>query len=141
MARYLVVAHQTADSPELVSAIRHAQARDPESSFVLLIPATPVQHLGGWTEGEARSVAEAAGARAEDALRRHGIELKAIRVGDADPVEAAADEWNDRPEYDEVILSTLPHETSRWLKADAYDRLVRRLDIPVTHVVAQASSH
>lgn len=138
MPRYLVVAHQTADSPELVAAIRQTKARHPDSSYVLLIPATPVQHLRGWTEGEAHAVAEAAGARAEDALRRSGIELKAIRVGDADPVEAAADEWNDRPEYDEVILSTLPHGSSRWLKAEAHDRLVRRLGIPVTHVVAQA---
>ena len=137
MARYLVVAHQTADSPELVAELQTTQARDPESSFVLLIPATPVQHLRGWTEGESRDVAAKAGAQAQEEFERHGIKLSEIRVGDADPVEAAADEWNERPDYDEVILSTLPARTSRWLKADARNRLTKRLTIPVRHVVAE----
>ena len=138
VAHYLVVAHQTADSPELAAALRAVRARLPDATFVLVVPATPVQHLGGWTEGEARAVATETGTRAEEMLRRHGIELAAVRVGDPDPVNAAADEWNDHPDYDEVILSSLPEGVSRWLKVDAYDRLVRRLTVPVTHVVAQA---
>lgn len=137
MARYLVVAHQTADSPELVGELRRAQAADPSSSFVLLVPATPIQHLGGWTEGEARAVAAEAGARAQQELKRHGIELSDVRVGDPDPLEAAMDEWNEHSDYDEVILSTLPIRTSRWLKADAHNKLAKRLTIPVKHVVAE----
>ena len=138
MARYLVVAHQTADSPELVAELRRTQARDPSSSFVLLVPATPIQHLLDWTEGEAQAVAAEAGTRAQNELKRHGIDLKEIRVGDQDPVEAAVDEWTERPEYDEVILSTLPRRTSRWLKADVHNKLAKRLTIPVTHVVAES---
>jgi nucleotide-binding universal stress UspA family protein len=138
VARYLVVAHQTADSPELIAELQRAKASDPASTFVLLVPATPVQHLGGWTEGESREVAAQAGERAQKKLERHGIRLSEIRVGDADPVEAACDEWNERPDYDEVILSTLPARTSRWLKADASNRLAKRLTIPVRHVVAEA---
>jgi hypothetical protein len=137
VARYLVVAHQTADSPELVAELRRAQASDPSASFVLLVPATPIQHLSGWTEGESQAVATEAGTRAQEQLKRYGIQLSAIRVGDPDPVEAAADEWNERPDYDEVILSTLPVRTSRWLKADARNRLAKRLSIPVRHVVAE----
>ena len=137
MARYLVVAHQTADSPELLAELRRAQADDPTSTFVLLVPATPIQHLGGWTEGESRSVAAEAGTRAQEELSRHGVQLLDVRVGDADPVEAAADEWNLRPDYDEVILSTLPAGISRWLKGDATNRLTKRLDLPVKHVVAE----
>jgi hypothetical protein len=138
MAHYLVVAHQTADSPELAAALRAVQARDPDATFVLVVPATRVEHLAGWTEGEAQAVASQTGSKATEALKRHGIELTAVRVGDEDAVNAAVDEWNDHPEYDEVILSTLPEGVSRWLRVDAYDRLVRRLSIPVTHVVAQA---
>lgn len=138
MAHYLVVAHQTADSPELAAALRAVQARHPDATFVLVVPATPVQHLRGWTEGEARAAATQAGSKAAEELQRHKIELSAIRVGDADPVNAAVDEWNDHPEYDEVIFSTLPEGVSRWLKVDAYDRLVRRMSVPVIHVVAQA---
>ena len=59
-------------------------------------------------------------------------------MGDADPVEAAADEWNLRPDYDEVILSTLPAGISRWLKGDATNRLTKRLNLPVTQVVAES---
>ena len=140
MARYLVVAHQTADSPELVAELRRAQADDPTSTFVLVVPATPIKHLGGWTEGESRAVAAEAGTRAQEELGRHGVKLLDVRVGDPDPVEAAADEWNLRPDYDEVILSTLPAGISRWLKGDATNRLTRRLDLPVKHVVA-ASRH
>ena len=82
MARYLVVAHQTADSPELVAELRRALAADPASTFVLVVPATPVQHLRGWTEGESKAVAATAGARAQEELKRHGIELSEVRVGD-----------------------------------------------------------
>jgi hypothetical protein len=138
VASYLVVAHQTADSPELAAALRAVRARHPDSTFVLVVPATHVEHLVGWTEGEARAAATQAGTKAVELLKRHGIELAAVRVGDADPVNAAVDEWNDHPEYDEVILSTLPEGVSRWLRVDAYDRLERRMSIPVTHVVAEA---
>lgn len=137
VARYLVVAHQTADSPELVAELRRVQASDPGAAFVLLVPATPVQHLGGWTEGEARAVAAEAGDRAQKELSRHGIDLSDVFVGDPDPVEAAVDEWNERPDYDEVILSTLPIRTSRWLRADAPNRLAKRLTVPVRHVAAE----
>lgn len=137
MARYLVVAHQTADSPELVAELRRVQARDASASFVLLIPATPVQHLAGWTEGGAQAAAAEAGTRSQEALRRHGIQLSEILVGDPDPVEAVVDEWNERPNYDEVILSTLPMRTSRWLKAEAHNRLTKRLTIPVRRVTSE----
>ncbi|MGH8958060.1 MAG: hypothetical protein ACRDVK_05225 [Acidimicrobiia bacterium] len=136
MARFLVVAHQTADSPELSAVLRQAFDRDPTASFVLLVPATPVQHVRGWTEGEAASVALEAGERARRMLESQGVKLEAIRVGDQDPVGAAADEWNEHPEYDQVILSTFAKGTSRWLRGNAVSRLEKRLPIPVTHVVS-----
>lgn len=137
MARYMVVAHQTADSPELAGALRQIIAGDPGATFVLVVPATPVQHLRGWTEGEARAVASDAGMRAEKELARHGIELAGVRVGDSDPVNAAYDEWNEHPDYEHVVVSTLPQGVSRWLNADVGKRLERRLGLPVTHVVAR----
>ncbi len=42
MARYLVVAHRTAKSPELAAKLREIQAQDPEARFVLLVPAVPL---------------------------------------------------------------------------------------------------
>jgi hypothetical protein len=58
MARYLIVAHQTAGSPELLERVRALAAADPEAEFTLLVPATPTGHLlHNWEEGEARQLA------------------------------------------------------------------------------------
>ncbi|MGH9896114.1 MAG: hypothetical protein ACREA0_29815 [bacterium] len=136
MARFLVVAYQTAESPELSGVLRQAATADPTASFVLLVPATPIQHVRGWTEGEAAAVALEAGERARKLLASQGVHLEAVRVGDQDPVEAAADEWNEHPDYDRLILSTFARRTSRWLRGNAVERLRKRLPIPVTHVVS-----
>jgi hypothetical protein len=138
MPRYMVVANQTAASGELAAALTDTARSHPGVTFVLVVPATPPQHGGTWTEGEARRLAAAAGEKARNSLRRHGIELEAVRVGDQNPVNAAADEWNDRPGYEGVFLSTLPLGASKWLKVDAYNQLVKRMQIPVTHVVAHS---
>jgi nucleotide-binding universal stress UspA family protein len=53
----LVVAHQTASSPELVERVTALAGADPSAEFVLLVPATATQHLLGWMEGEAMEVA------------------------------------------------------------------------------------
>jgi hypothetical protein len=136
VTRFLVVAHQTADSPELSAVLRQAVDRDPTATFVLLVPATPVQHIRGWTEGEAAAVALEAGERARQLLESQGVKLEAVRVGDQDPVEAAADEWNEHPDYERLILSTFAKGTSRWLRGKADSRLRKRLPIPITHVVS-----
>ena len=38
--------------------------------------------------------------------------------------------------FDEVIVSTLPGQTSRWLRSDVPYRIGRLTDLPVTHVIA-----
>ena len=45
MARYLVVAHQTVTSPELLEKVRVIREQQKDAEFVLLVPATPVRHL------------------------------------------------------------------------------------------------
>ena len=45
MARYLVIAHQTVTSPELLKVVRGVRDQDADAEFVLLVPATPVRHL------------------------------------------------------------------------------------------------
>ena len=52
MSRYLIVAHQTAESPELLQAVRAIVTRDTQARFVLLVPAIRIEHLGVWFEGE-----------------------------------------------------------------------------------------
>src|SRR2546423_1443963 len=71
--RYLVVAHQTAVSDELLRCLREQAAASPDASFVLLVPATPVQDLLGWEDltGQNQQDSQSISARrAEEALQR-----------------------------------------------------------------------
>jgi hypothetical protein len=54
-------------------------------------------------------------------------------VGVSDPVEAVGVVLH-RWEFDEVILSTLPGKSSRWLARDLPSRIRRSFKLPVTHV-------
>ena len=60
-------------------------------------------------------------------------------IGDADPVQAVA-EVCPPGSFDEVIVSTLPGQTSRWLRSDVPYRIGRLTDLPVTHVIAMTTS-
>ena len=135
MARFLVVAHQTSEAPEFVEAIRRVSLRHPDGEFVLLVPATPVTHLAGWTEGEAYAVASEKAAAARAQLEGAGVTVADVRVGDPNPYDAVLDALMDE-DFDEVIVSTLPPGVSRWLGMDLIHRLQRALDLPVTHVIA-----
>ncbi len=138
MARYLVVAHQTATSPELLDRLGRLVALDTEATFTVLVPATPASHLLTWEEGEARSIARQ---RAEDAtqmLEHTGITVARAMTGDASPIQAIADELETRPgAYDAIVLSTFPPGISRWLGLDAHRQAERRFNLPVVHVIAQ----
>jgi hypothetical protein len=139
MARYLIVAHQTAGSPELLERVKELAAADPAAEFTLLVPATPTDHLlHNWEEGEARQLARR---RAEEATRRlaeGGVKLAAARIGAHSPLEAVGDELLARPGYDRIVLSTFPPGISRWLRGNLPAVLARRHRLPVDHVVAQA---
>jgi hypothetical protein len=136
MTRYLIVAHQTADSPELVEAVRAIRGSNPDAEFGLVVPATPVAHLGRWTQGESRTIAAEAGERARARLAAEGVELSEVTVGDPNPVYAVADAFNREP-WDHVVVSTLAAGASRWLKMDVVSRMTRELAVPVTHIAAE----
>jgi hypothetical protein len=136
MARHLIVAHQTAASPELVERVRQLAAGDPQAQFVLVVPATPTSHLLTWEEGEARQLAARRAKQASEALREAGVEVVAARVGSHSPLEAVGDELQASPGYASIVVSTFPPGLSRWLKGDLPNQLRRRYRLPVDHVVA-----
>ena len=136
MGRYLVVAHQTAASPELVQLARDLAAKDPAAQFVLLVPATPVVHLLHWEDGEGREIAGRRAKEATDKLRGAGVEVVAFRIGDASPLQAVDDELREQPGYDGILLSTFPPGRSRWLRGDLPAKLRHLHDLPIWHVVA-----
>jgi len=132
--RLLAVAHQTAEASEFLDTVRALALRD-RAQVVLLVPATPVNHLAGWTRGESRAIAKDRAEKARVLLIEAGVDVVDARVGDADPYQAIIDALADE-EFDHVVVSTFPPGASRWLGANLIDRLGRSIDVPVTHVVA-----
>jgi hypothetical protein len=132
--RILVVANRTADSPELIAALRQRAARAP-TRFTLLVPAVP--HGLAWAadmkagRSEAASRAESGAAR----MRMSGLDVDVALIGDPDPLAAAGDVLGS-DKFDEVVVSTLPRGVSRWLRLSLPHRLRRLTDLPVTHVTA-----
>jgi hypothetical protein len=133
--RVLVVANRTADSPELIAALRQ---RCPAARLTLLVPAVPhgfawaADMKAGWPEAIAR--AEAGAAR----MRGAGLGVEETIVGDPDPFAAAGDAIHAR-EFDELIVSTLPRGVSRWLRLDLPERLRRATNLPVARVTAHVT--
>ena len=135
-AKVLVVANRTAESDELLEALKARAERGP-AVFTLLVPATP--HGVSWAadmhsgEGEATQHLD----RAVERYRAAGLEVAECKVGDPDPVACVEDAVN-FADFDEVIVSTLPKHLSKWLKLDLPSRVGRVTGLPTTHVSASA---
>jgi hypothetical protein len=129
MARILVVANKTAESPELLEALR---GKGTEHQYVLVVPAS-----GGVLEkaadpDAAREHTEPHLQAALDKLRSEGFEVEGS-VGDTDPVAAVQDACN-FGQFDEIVISTLPLRASKWLKLDLPSKAQRATGLPVTHI-------
>jgi hypothetical protein len=123
-ARVLVIANVTASSPDLLAALKERADRGPIDP-TLLMPAARIGFSGR----------EEAQGRLDEALaqwREAGFDAKGI-VGDPDPAVAVHEAWDPR-EYDEVIVSTLPGQSSRWLQSDLPHRVGQITGLDVTHV-------
>jgi hypothetical protein len=118
----LVVANVTAGSDELIDCLRDRAAQG-ACRFTLVMPASGA----------------GASTRLEEALERMreaGLDNVEGIVGDPDPVAAVMEAW-DPMRFDEVVVSTLPTGSSRWLGLDLPHRLERLTSVPVRHVVSQ----
>lgn len=137
MSKYLIVAHQTALSPELQRKVSALVAQDPAAEFAVLVPELPGVPVTweGETVDEAGQRAEAAKAVLEEKV---AARVFRTAVGAADPVQAIAAELRAYPGYDALVISTLPPGISRWLKLDLVHRAARKFGLPVMHVVAEA---
>jgi hypothetical protein len=134
-ANVLVVANRTAESPELLEALKARAVQGP-SEFTLLVPATPqgVAWAADMFAGEA--AAEEHRQAFVDELREEGLAVADAKVGDPDPLAAVMDECNQN-DYDELIISTLPLHVSKWLRVDLPSKARAATGLPVTHVVAR----
>src|SRR5919201_205528 len=123
----LVVANVTGSSPDLIQALKE-RAADGDCRFTMIVPAT-----GGGSAG--REAARKQLERSLELIRGEGLEVDG-RIGDPDPVAAVSDVW-DPMKFDELIVSTLPTGSSRWLALDLPHRLGKLTGVQVRHVVAQ----
>lgn len=137
--RVLIVANKTAATPALIEAVR-VRARRGEATFHLLVPNPDV---GDWRPS---------GLQHPDF--RHGDQILALALplldeavgadvtGSVsirhDPMDAI-EEAVATGDYDEIILSTLPHHVSEWLHLDLPSR-VAHLGLPLTTVLARAGA-
>ncbi len=153
MTRYLLIANQTLGGAELERVLEDRIASG-DAEFFVLVPATdaavetdlwmpadptftlpPVLALAG------RDALDEARERSERRLDTVIGHIRSLggratgRVGSHDPVEAVL-ALEDREEFEEVIVSTLPARLSRWLKMDLPSRVDRIVDVPVTVVEA-----
>lgn len=141
MTRHLIVAHQTAESDELRDAALELARREPDAEFTLLVPATPVNHLLVWDEGETAVIAQRRAESASSRLRADGVNVVDARVGDPDPFGAVADELLRQPGYTTLLVGTLPARLSHWLRIDLISRLRRHADgREIIHVVAHVAT-
>ena len=132
-ARVLVIANRTAESPELLDALR-SRAAASACEFTLLVPSTP--HGLAWAADPDAGQSEAEDHRAAfvEELRQEGLDVAGAKVGDGDPLAAIQDECN-FSDYHELIVSTLPLRLSKWLHLDLPSKAAAATGLPVTHVV------
>lgn len=139
MGRYLLVAHQTAGSPELRECVRQFVRDDPEAEFTVLVPATPIQHLFTWEEGETLASARRNANEAAELLREAGANVTRVTIGGPVPMPAIEDELRLEGGYSGIVICTFPPGASRWLKLDLVNQGRKKTGLPVIHVTAAVS--
>jgi hypothetical protein len=123
-----VVANRTAATPRLLDEVDR-RARAGPCSFALLVPDAPSRKAADWTLEAAIPLLERAARGTVQGL-----------AGGPDPnpfdaVERAIHEGD----FDEIIVSTLPKQRSKWLRRDLIRR-IEGLGLPVTPVIPRVKS-
>jgi len=121
--KLLVISRETLLSDALLAHMR-ARAEHAPTEFTVVVPR------------DRASAGELLGAAGER-FAAHGLEVELL-VGDRDPLMAVRDAWNPKA-FDEIIVVTLPSDSSRWLAVGLPFRVQQLTGALVTHLVAERS--
>jgi hypothetical protein len=123
----LVVANQTAASHELVDRLK-ALAEEGPRRFIVVVPQD---------HGEGHAVAEARARLTTllDSLHDAGI-IAAGMIGHPDPYIAAMNALH-YFHISEVVISTLPEASSKWMADKIVERVQQASNKPVEHIVSE----
>jgi hypothetical protein len=132
MAEILVLANETIGGEKLLEAVRarHAQG---DARFHVVVPLTRPRHGNVIYDDAVRDSAQVRVDLALAFMREEGIEGRG-EVGDGDPMNAAKDAIAEHG-ITEIIVSTLPAQSSGWMKRDLIEALEGETALPVEHVV------
>jgi hypothetical protein len=122
----LIVANRTSATPALLDEVRRRAASGPQQ-FTLLVPDAPDRKTADWTLDSALPLLTRAAAGPVNGIAGGPDPMTAIR----DAVESGS--------FDEIIISTLPKQDSKWLRRGLIHR-VEKLGLPVTAVIPTQKS-
>jgi hypothetical protein len=120
----LVLANLTAASQELKDHLDELAKKGPHR-FIAVVP---LESPDGNAAAETKERLSALIA----SLREHGI-VAAGLIGDPDPYTAAMNALH-YFHISEVVISTLPHDTSKWVASKLVERVSSNANVPVEHV-------
>jgi hypothetical protein len=129
----LVVANQTIGGAKLLGLVEE-RAREPDTSFTLVVPMTKPRSGYVIYDDAVRDSAQVRLDLTLSYLRGEDV-VASGELGDEDPYTATLDAIHEY-QPDEVIISTLPHASSGWLRRDLIERIQDAADAPITHVVS-----
>src|SRR3954471_8532272 len=126
----LVVANQTAASPELVQRLKALAAEGPRR-FIIVVP----QDHG---EGTAVRAARERLQQLLGSLRDEGV-VAAGMIGDPDPYTATLNAVQFF-HISEVVISTLPETASKWVADKLVERVEKATSKPVEHITSSTET-
>ena len=126
----LVLANLTAASPELIQHLEELAEEGPRR-FIAVVPLESA-------DGSATKAARERLAQLVESLRSHGI-VAAGMIGDPDPYTAAMNALQ-YFQISEVVISTLPGDTSKWVADKLVERVSSAANVPVEHIESRATA-
>jgi hypothetical protein len=138
MPNVLVLANETIGGARLLDAVRERAGRGDDVRFHVVVPQTRPRHGNVIYDDVVHDSAQVRVDLALEFMSGEGI-AGTGEVGDGDPLNAVKDAVAAQG-IDEIIISTLPSESSGWLRRDLPERLREETGLPVEHVVVDLLS-